>query len=53
MNAGDGRARGGGAVWHHGSVHNRHGKVYALIPLGDGFADDGGSDLYGACAGDC
>jgi hypothetical protein len=25
----------------------RHGKVNALIPLGDGFAEDGGSNLYG------
>lgn len=48
-----GRAQGRGAVCRHGSVDGKPGKVNALIPLGDGFAEDGGSDLYGVYAGAC
>jgi hypothetical protein len=48
---GDGRAQDSGAVWHHGGIDGRPGKVNALISLGDGFKEDGRSDFCGVCAG--
>ena len=33
----------GGAVWRHGDIDNRSGKVNAVIPLEDGCEEDGGS----------
>jgi hypothetical protein len=47
----DERAQDGGAVRRHGGVDGRSGKVNAVIPLGDGFEEDGGSDFYGVCNG--
>ena len=46
-----GRVQDGGAVWRHGDIDGRSGKVNALISLGDGFEDDGGCVLCGACDG--
>ena len=47
----DGRAHGICPVWCHGGTDGWPGKVKALIPFGDGFAEDGGCDFYGMCDG--
>jgi hypothetical protein len=36
------QAQGGGAVWRHGGADSWSGKLGALIPPEDGFAEDGG-----------
>jgi hypothetical protein len=38
-------------VWRRDDIDGRPGKVNAMIPLGDGFEEDGGSDFYGVCNG--
>ena len=40
----DGRAHDGGVLWRRGDVDDMPSKVNVLIPLGDGLAEDGGSD---------
>jgi hypothetical protein len=47
----DGRAQDGGVVWRRGGIDGRPVKVNAMIPLGDGFEEDGGSDFCGVCNG--
>ena len=47
----DGRVHDGGAVWRHGDIDGRPGKVNALISLGDGFEIDGGCELCDVCDG--
>jgi hypothetical protein len=49
----DGRAQDGGVVYHHDSINDRPGKVYALIRLGDWFTEDRGSNLSSVYAGVC
>jgi hypothetical protein len=46
-----GRVQDGGAVWRHGDIDGRSGKVNAVIPLEDGCEEDGGSDFCGVCVG--
>ena len=46
-----GRVQDGGAVWRHGDIDGRSGKVNAVIPLEDGCEEDGGSDFCGVCSG--
>ncbi|KAK1681269.1 hypothetical protein QYE76_042117 [Lolium multiflorum] len=46
-----GHMQDGGAVWRHGDIDGRSGKVNALIPLEDGCEEDGGIDFRGVCVG--